>query len=122
MVFKILQIFPLKIKGLIFQIFYAGFLFFLASVFNGNKLSLLIGFLFSQVYMLFFFQTASLILDPKRRTRGILFLFIKWILLACMLFYVSRFLEGKSFLIGLTGIFSFLLCYVYEHLNKAKEK
>lgn len=122
MVFKFLQTFPLGIKGLLFQLAYALVLFTLVSFLNWSRTAFLTGFLFSQVYLLFFFYSAFLLFQEGKRKWGLFLMFLKWLLLLLVLITVSWFLEGKSFLLGLTGLLSFSLCYVFENLrSKTKE-
>ena len=117
MVFKFLQELPLRIRSFVFQAVYALFLFSLVSFFGFSKTAFITGFLFSQVYMLLFFISAALIFKQKKKKLGMILMFIKWLLLLFVLIFVSWFLEGKSFLIGLSGVLSFLLCYVFENLK-----
>ena len=117
MVFKILQKFPLSLKSLFFQAFFSLFLFALLWFFGLGLKAFWAGFIFSQIYMLLFFYSAYLIFDQKYRRWGVFLLFIKWLFLLFLLFCVSWFLDSKSFLIGLSGTLSFLLCYVLERLK-----
>ena len=118
MVFKFLQTFPLGIKGLFFQLIYAIVLFTLVSFLNWSQTAFLIGFFFSQLYMFFFFFSVFLLFQESKRNLGLFLMFLKWLLLLLVLIAVSWFLEGKSFLLGLSGLLSFLLCYVFENLKK----
>ena len=122
MVFKILQNFPLGIKGLVFQILYASVLFVLISVLDWSRLAFLTGFLFSQIYMILFFSSVSLLFHKKERKLGLILMFVKWLFLLCVFAFASWFLDGKSFLIGLSGLLSFILSFVLEHLKKSKEQ
>ena len=122
MVFKILQKLPLSGKGFLFQTFYALTLFLFLSVFGGSRTSFLFGFLFSQIYMLLFFYSASLLFQAKKRKLGLALMFIKWLSLFCVLILVSWFFEAKSFLLGLTGLLSFLLSYALEKIKKGKSR
>lgn len=114
MVFKFLQNFPLGIKSFFFQAFYALFLFGFIRFFNWNQMAFFAGFLFSQIYMLFFFFSSFLLLDKKRQKLGGFLMLVKWLVLFFVLLAVSWFLEAKAFLVGLSGLFSFLFCYVFE--------
>jgi len=117
MVFKFLQALPLGAKGLLFQLAYALVLFALVSFLNWSQTAFLTGFLFSQIYMFFFFYSAFLLFQEGKRKWGLLLMFLKWVLLLLVLIIVSWFLEGKSFFLGLTGLLSFLLCCVFENLK-----
>ena len=114
MVFKVLQSFPIGLKSLAFQIGFAGILCFLLFFFKGHLPSFLLGFLFSQIYMAFFFQIGTLLLEPKKRKQGFFLLVVKWVFLVLVLLGVVLFLHGKSFVIGLSGIISFIACYAFE--------
>ena len=118
MVFKFLQTFPLGIKSLLFQFVYALILFALVSFLEWSRAAFLAGFLFSQVYMLFFFYSVFFLFQGTKIFLGLFLMFFKWLLLFLVLIAVSWFLESKSFLLGLSGLLSFLLCYVFENLKR----
>ena len=118
MVFKFLQEIPLGLKSLVFQAVYGFVLFALVSYFGFSWPAFLFGFFFSHIYMLLFFYSASLLFHRKKRNKGIILLFVKWFFLFIVLLFVSRFLDGSSFLIGLSAFLSLLLCYVLASLKK----
>ena len=122
MVFKFLQIFPLGAKGLLFQFGYALVLYALVSFLHWSRAAFLSGFLFSQIYMLFFFYSAFLLFQEGKRKWGLLLMFFKWFLLLLALIAVSWFLDGKSFLLGVSGLLSFLLCYAFESFRGKSTK
>ena len=122
MVSKFLQTSPLGIKSLFFQLFFALILFAFVFFLRWNQIAFLTGFLFSQIYMFLFFYSAFLIFQKKRRKLGLILMFLKWFFLLFVLITVSLFLEGRSFLLGLTGLLSFLLCYVFENLKRKTMK
>lgn len=122
MVFKFLQGFPLGIKSLIFQAVYGLVLLALISIFGLSKTAFLAGFLFSNIYIFLFFYSTSFLLKKDKRRLGMILFFVKWFLLICVLVLVSWFIEGKAFLIGLSGILSFLLLYIFENLRKRKQE
>lgn len=47
-------------------------------------------------------------------------MFLKWLMLILVLILVSWFLEDLAFLMGLSGLLSFLFLYVFENLKKVK--
>ena len=116
MVFKFLQKFPLSIKSLLFEVLYALILSLFISFFNLSQPAFWMGWLLGHLYVALFFYSAFLLF--KRKKSALFFLGLKWLLLLLVLVSVLIFFEGQSFLIGLSGILSFLLCYVLESVNK----
>ena len=120
MVYKVFQKISLERNSLFLQVGYAFLLYALVLLFDLNKTSFLVGFVFSYFYMGLFFYSIRLIFSQKRRLAGFLLLFSKWLFLLLALILVAWFLDGKAFLVGLSGVFVFLLSYVLKQFQLLK--
>lgn len=121
-ILKFFNLFPLGIKGFVFQVFYGLFLFAVVKLFNLSLGSMLFGFVFAHVYIGLFFYSIFLIFKTKHKKQGVMLMFVKWLLLLFVLIAISLFLDGYSFLLGLSALLSFLLCYVLENSKKILAK
>lgn len=83
---------------------------------------MLFGFVFAHVYIGLFFYSIFLIFKTKHKKQGVMLMFVKWLLLLFVLIAISLFLDGYSFLLGLSALLSFLLCYVLENSKKILAK
>ena len=118
MVSKILQKLPVSRKGLLLHLLYVLILLSLLFVLKLDKLSFVIGFVFSYLYAALFFYSIKLIFTQKRKSLGLLLLFSKWLLLLVALILVAWYLDGNSFLLGLSAILAILLSYILDQLKK----
>lgn len=114
----ILKSFPLGVKSLWIQIFYGLILFALVIFFQFNWLAFLSGWIFANIYMLIFIYSVFLIFQQKRLKLGSALLGLKWFLLLGTFILASWLWDGKSFLIGLSAILPFLICYILENRQK----
>ena len=114
-----LKRFPLGIKGFVVQTAYGLLLLGLAFVFQLRFFSLLAGFVFSHVYMFLFFYSLALIFMQQRKKLGLILMFVKWLLLFFVLLVVAVFLDGLSFLIGLSAILPFLMLFILKNIKES---
>ena len=120
MVFKFLQTFPLGAKSLFFLLGLCGALSALALFLGWSQRAFLAGFVFSQIYALFFFYSAVFLFEGKKKTLGLALLFGKWLVLLLALMAVLWIWEGKPFLLGLSGLPAFWLSLAFEKLKKRR--
>ena len=106
----------------VFQALYVFLLCILVFVFELSKLSFFTALVFSYLYVGLFFYSLKLIFVRKRRALAFLLLFGKWIFLLLALILVAWYLDGKSFLLGLSSLFSFLFSYIFEQIKRYKKE
>lgn len=105
----------LSTRSLLFQIIYGVVLLTFVFFFNLHLLSFVFGFVFSYIYGFLLFYSTGLLFQKKRKTISIIIIFGKWIFLLCFLIWVSGFIEGIAFLIGLSALLFLSFCYAIEH-------
>ena len=121
MLFKFLQEFPLGIKALLFQASYSFLLFLLVLFLDYPKNSFFVALVFAHIYIILFYYFSKFLLKQKKQKLAFALMFIKWLLLVFVLIAVSSALDGKSFLIGLSTMLSFVFCFVFESFKKIKK-
>lgn len=110
--------FPLGINSLVFQICFVFFLFTIVSFLGWSKISFFAGLSFAYIYTVLFFYSIKLMFLHGQRRKGAILLGVKWLLLFLALMTMNLFMDGRSFLIGLSYVISFWFCYVLETFKK----